>query len=414
MEAREFDLIIWGATGFTGKLVAEYMVRQYGILGDVKWAIAGRSVDKLARVAQEVAGNEAENLPQIIANSDDADSIKALAERATVICTTVGPYALYGEVMVSACVDAGTHYCDLTGEVQWMQRIIEKYQIGAEASGAKIVHTCGFDSIPSDLGVFFLQNEMQKQFQGPAQQVKYRIVNMDGGASGGTVASMMNMMEEAKVDPSILETLSDPYSLNPANMPRGLDGQDQSSPEFDSIFAQWTAPFVMAGINTRVVRRSNALMSYAYGDQFRYDEAMLTGPGPSGYMKAAMVAGGSAMVMLLAAFSASRSLLKKVVPKPGEGPSKEARERGFFDIEIYGVHASGSDKCIKVSVKGDKDPGYGATSKMLAESAVCLAKDSLSVGGGIWTPAAVMGEPLIERLRTSAGMTFEVIATGGS
>jgi len=403
---REFDVIVWGATGFTGQLVAEYMAQTYGVNGDLKWAIAGRSVEKLSQVADDVAGLEATNLQQLIANSDDPDSINALVQKTRVICTTVGPYALYGDVIVAACAEFGTHCCDLTGEVQWMQRMIEKYQAVAESSGARIVHTCGFDSIPSDLGVLFLQQQMKEKHGEPATQIKYRVVSMDGGASGGTVASMMNMMEEAKVDPSISETLADPYALNPPNMPRGPDGGDQTGPEFDMDFKQWTAPFVMAGINTRVVRRSNALMDYVYGKEFRYSEAMLTGEGPGGYIKAAMVAGVSALMMITAAFSPTRSLLQKVAPAPGEGPSKEAREKGSFNIEFIG-------KCgehrLKARVTGDKDPGYGATCKMLAESAVCLARDELEIGGGIWTPASAMGDKLIERLNEKAGMTFELI-----
>lgn len=409
MDTREFDVVIWGATGFTGQLVAEYMFQQYGVGGDVSWAIAGRNLDKLDQVAKDAAGNQADQIPKIIADTTDRDAIFEMVQRTRVVCTTVGPYALYGTVLVEACVTHGTHCCDLTGEVQWMVRTIEQFQFLAESSGAKIVHTCGFDSIPSDLGVFYLQQQMRALHDTYAVEVKYRVGETSGGISGGTVASLMNMMEEVKQDPSITDILADPYSLNPQNMPRGEDGQDQSAALYDLDFMQWTAPFAMAGVNTRVVRRTNALMQYAYGKDFRYSEAMLMGNGPSGYMKAMTVAAVSGLVMLTAAFSPTRSLLKQVVPKPGEGPSAEAIAKGSFNILLHGRHPDDRTKDIKVKVTGDKDPGYGATSKMLAESAVCLAKDELEDGGGILTPVAAMGDKLLQRLQASAGMTFSVI-----
>jgi len=409
MDRREFDVVIWGATGFTGQLVAEYMFQQYGIGGDVCWAIAGRNLEKLDRVAKDAAGNQADQIPKIIADTTDRDAIFEMVQRTRVVCTTVGPYALYGTVLVEACATHGTHCCDLTGEVQWMVRTIEQFQSLAESSGAKIVHTCGFDSIPSDLGVFYLQQQMLALHDTHAVEVKYRVGDTSGGVSGGTVASLMNMMEEVKQDPSITDILSDPYSLNPQNMPRGEDGQDQSAALYDLDFMQWTAPFAMAGVNTRVVRRTNALMKYAYGKDFRYSEAMLMGNGPSGYMKAMTVAGVSGLVMLTAAFSPTRSLLKQVVPKPGEGPSAETIAKGSFNIFLHGRHPDDRTKDIKVKVTGDKDPGYGATSKMLAESAVCLAKDDMEDGGGILTPVAAMGDKLLQRLQANAGMTFTVI-----
>ncbi len=408
-ENRTFDVILWGATGFTGQLVAEYLFKNHGVDGDLKWAIAGRGIDKLDQVAKQIAGNQASEVKCLIANSDDATSIAELAKQTRVICSTVGPYALYGTVMVEACAENGTHYCDLTGEVHWMRDMIDTYQSLAESTGARIVHTCGFDSIPSDMGVYYLQKMMHEKQGVFASEVKFRVVNMQGGASGGTVASMMNMMEEADRNPAIRDVLADPYGLNPQNMPRGVDGPDQTAPLFDLDFKQWTAPFVMAGINTRVVRRTHALQDYRYGDDFRYSEAMLMGNGPAGYVKAALVAGMSGFVMLTAAFSSTRSLLAKVVPKPGEGPTPEAIENGFFDIELFGKHPDDRARSIKVRVTGDKDPGYGATSKMLAESAICLAKDDLDVPGGFLTPAAAMGDRLLTRLQENAGMTFSVI-----
>ena len=404
---REFDVILWGATGFTGQLVAEYLFSRYGLGGELKWAIAGRNREKLAEVAKQAAGNQADQIPVIVADTTDAEAIDQMVQQTRVVCTTVGPYALYGTVLVEACSEHGTHWCDLTGEVQWMVKTIEQFQSQAESSGAKIVHTCGFDSIPSDMGVYFLQKQMQEKHGEVAGEVKYRVADTQGGVSGGTIASMMNMMEEARVDPSITEILSDPYSLNPLNMPRGEDGQDQTGALYDLDFMQWTGPFVMAGINTRVVRRSNALMNYAYGQDFRYSEAMLMGNGPGGYMKAATVAGVSGVMMLAAAFSPTRSLMQRVVPKPGEGPSPEMVKNGYFNIELFGKSHSDSTKKIRVTVTGKGDPGYGATSKMLAESAVCLAKDELPGGGGVLTPSVAMGDKLLERLQANAGMSFQ-------
>lgn len=411
MEAsdRDFDVIVWGATGFTGRLVAEYIALTYGVGRELRWAIAGRSADKLASIASMVSESQAEDLPQLLADINDPDSIDQLVQKTRVICTTVGPYALYGSAMVEACVKHGTHCCDLTGETPWMRKMIDQYQTAAEASGAKIVHTCGFDSIPSDIGVYFLQQCMRERYSAQAAEIKYRVVSSAGGVSGGTVASMMNMMDEAKTDKSIFETLQDPYALNPLNQPRGPDGNDQMGTVYDHDFRQWTGPFMMAGINTRVVRRSNALLNYSYGRAFRYSEAILTGSGPGGYIRALLVALGTALMGLLAALGPTRALLKKMLPAPGEGPSEQARNTGHFNIELLGKHALDESKNIRISVTGDKDPGYGATSKMLAESAVCLAMDSLTEGGGFLTPASAMGDQLVKRLQQKAGMGFHII-----
>lgn len=406
---RDFDVIVWGATGFTGRLVAEYLALTYGVGRQLRWAIAGRSADKLASIASMVSESQTEELPQLLADINDPDSIDQLVQKTRVICTTVGPYALYGSVMVEACVKHGTHCCDLTGETPWMRKMIDQHQTAAESSGAKIVHTCGFDSIPSDIGVYFLQQCMREKYLAQAAEIKYRVVSSAGGVSGGTVASMMNMMDEAKTDKSIFETLQDPYALNPLNQPRGPDGNDQMGTVYDHDFRQWTGPFMMAGINTRVVRRSNALLNYSYGREFRYSEAILTGSGPGGYIRALLVALGTGLMGLLAALGPTRALLKKMLPAPGEGPSEQARNMGHFNIELLGKHALDESKNIRISVTGDKDPGYGATSKMLAESAVCLAMDSLTEGGGFLTPASAMGDQLVKRLQQKAGMGFHII-----
>lgn len=409
--SREYDVVVWGATGFTGKLVVEYIFQTYGLDGDLKWAVAGRNANKLDEVCREVAGDAAAQIPQVVADSNDEASLRQMVASTTAVCTTVGPYALYGSLLVRLCAEEGTHYADLTGEVQWMHRMINDHFTTAEASGARIVHTCGFDSIPSDMGAWFVQREMHDRHGVFATRVKYRVKKAEGGFSGGTVASMMNMMEEARVDPSVLDIIDDPYALNPPNMPRGDDGADLTSSEYDTDFGQWIAPFVMAGINTRVVRRSHALQGYPWGAHFRYDEATLTGPGPGGMTRASMMAGGTSLMMLFTRVTPLRNLLGRLAPSPGEGPSEETIEKGFFEIELLGSHPEDPTKNLSVTVTGDKDPGYGATAKMIAESAICLAKDELDSPTGILTPSVAMGDKLLKRLVEKAGMTFTAEAS---
>ena len=399
---RSYDIVLFGASGFTGRLVAEYLLQHYGHQDQLHWAIAGRNRDKLAGVAADLG---APDLPLLVADSDDAEALAELAGAATVVCTTVGPYALYGSELVRACVAAGTHYCDLTGEVHWMRDMIDRHQEDAQASGARMVHTCGFDSIPSDLGTLYLQSAMLEEHGVPARHVKYRAAGFSGAFSGGTVASMINMMEQAAANPAIGRVIADPYALLPAGCPRGEDGADQSTAIYDRDFQRWTLPFVMAGINTRVVRRSNALLEFAYGQDFRYDEATLAPSRlpPIGAKVAAlaMSAGQAAM-----AASPARALARRVLPSPGQGPDRRARERGYFDIYLYGVHPEDRSLDLIARVTGDRDPGYGSTSKMLAEAAICLATDDLDCGGGFWTPASAMGHSLIQRLQANAGLTF--------
>ncbi len=406
MTNKTFDIVVWGATGFTGRLVTEYLFKTYGTDGDLKWAVAGRNPAKLTQLNQDIADN---TLPQIIADSADEASLRELVASTRAVCTTVGPYALYGTKLVALCAELGTHYCDLTGETPWMRQIIDDYGANAEKSGARIVHNCGFDCIPSDLGTYFVQSEMFKRHGVYATQVKFRVAGTAGGASGGTIASMMNIMEEAKKDPNIFALMADPYALNPLNLPRGEDVGDQTGAQFDPDFRQWTGPFVMAGINTRVVRRSHALMGYPWGSGFRYDESVLTGSGPGGFFKAAMLVAGTAVLMGAMVFGPTRKLLGRMAPAPGEGPSREAIENGYFKIEILALHPTDPNKNIKALVTGDRDPGYGATSKMIAESAICLAKDDLDSAAGILTPAVAMGRSLLDRLSRKAGMSFTIV-----
>ncbi len=406
MSARKYDIIVLGASGFTGRLVMEYLIANYGTNGDLKWAIAGRNQSKLEEVrALYLADKQQASLPILLADSSDPDSLAALAQSTRAMCTTVGPYALYGTAVVAACVSAGTHYCDLAGEVQWMAEIISSYQVEAENSGARIVHTCGFDSIPFDLGAWFLQDAMMKEHGVAAIEIKTRVGRFSGAASGGTIASMLNMLSEADDNSSILELMDNPYSLNPEGATTGPDGPDQSGAVYDPDFKQWTSPFVMAAVNTRVVRRSNALLNFPWGKGFHYNEATLCKSRAAATRNA--VAGKIGMGLM--GNRTARGLAARILPKPGEGPSQQVREKGFYELFFHGIHPLDRNKDMRVKVSGDMDPGYGSTSKMLAESAVCLAKDDIEVGGGIWTPASAMNELLLDRLTNKAGLKFEII-----
>jgi len=387
--SREFDVIIYGATGFTGRLVAEYLQAEYGDT-DLKWAMAGRSANKLASVRAEMGVSEDAAL--ITANSDDAASLEAMCARTRAVITTVGPYQLYGEPLVAAAVKSGTDYVDLCGEPAWMKDIIESYDADAKASGARIVLSCGFDSIPFDMGVYALQQHAKANHGAPCPVVRGRVRAMQGTFSGGTAASFMETMKRASVQPEILNWLKDPFSLVP-----DFDGPKQphgAKPIFEDDLNSWSAPFIMASINTKNIHRSNALMGHDYGADFVYDEMMFTGPGDKGQAMAEAIAKGNAF--------------GDNPPKPGEGPSKEERENGFYDVLFIGTTADG--KMTTASVKGDKDPGYGSTSKMIAEAALTLVHDRPQdvVGGGVYTSAPAMGQALIDRLEAHAGLTFTI------
>ncbi|MEZ5553087.1 MAG: saccharopine dehydrogenase NADP-binding domain-containing protein [Pseudomonadales bacterium] len=408
MSDREFDVVVWGATGFTGRLVAEYLIERYGVAQQFNWAIAGRSPRRLEALRQTL-GVGADALPIIVADSHDRDSLDELAGRTRVVCSTVGPYALYGSELVAACANLGTHYCDLTGEVHWMRRMIDEHHESARRSGARIVHTCGFDCIPADMGVHWLQREMRARHGVYCQAIKFRAEAFKGGFSGGTVASMMNMMAEAEKHPEIRRIASDPYALNPAGGPRGLDGPEKTYPEWDVDFNAWVSPFAMAAVDTKVVRRSNALLDFRYGSEFRYDEGILIPYGQFGFPAAVALAGSTAMFSAATGSGMLRDLLGRVLPEPGEGPSREAREKGYFQIQFLGRHPTSAALDLRLRVRGDRDPGYGSTAKMLGESAVCLAKDALSSPGGILTPSVAMGDALVDRLQENAGVTFEAL-----
>lgn len=407
---REFHVVVWGATGFTGKLVAEYLAQQYGVGGDLRWAIAGRSQARLEQV-RESLGEAAAALPIIVADSMDAASLEKMVGRTRVVCSTVGPFAKYGSELVAACATHGTDYCDITGEAHWIRAMIDAHEEAARESGARIVHCCGFDSIPSDLGVLVMQEAFRARHGVPAGEIKFRVRRVKGKFSGGTFASMLAAVEAASKDPAVRRALGHPYSLNPAGEQTGPPPTDPRGPGFDQDVNAWVAPFVMAAINTKIVRRSNALMNYRYGKAFRYGEGVMTGQGAAGMLRAAAMSGVLAGFMGLLLLPPTRSLLgKSVLPQPGEGPNREERENGMFDIRLVALHPDDRSVRLRGRVSADRDPGYGATCRMLGESAVCLAMDAEPRGkaGGFWTPASCMGQSLVQRLERSAGMRFEV------
>ncbi len=392
MTSKPYDIVVHGATGFTGRLVIEYLLQHYPVGSGVRWAMSGRSADKLAAVREEVGAPA--DTPLVVTDSADAASLQALMAQTRLVLTTVGPYQLYGNQLVAACAASGVDYVDLCGEPAWMRKMIDAHEASAKASGARIVFSCGFDSIPFDLGMLMLQNEMRAQFGTTASRVRGRVRKMKGTFSGGTAASLKATMAAAMQDPGVMDLLRNPFSLTP-----GFEGPRQPSgnkPILEQDLGLWVAPFVMAAINTRNLHRSNFLLGHAWGADLVYDEMILTGPGEKGEAVARAVA-------------ADKSLGAEGGPKPGEGPSRAEREAGFYDVLFLGQDAAGHT--VRVGVKGDRDPGYGSTSKMIAEAAVCLLQDAGGTTGGIWTPASAMGVALIARLQKSAGMAFAVEAS---
>ncbi|MBX3189238.1 MAG: saccharopine dehydrogenase NADP-binding domain-containing protein [Labilithrix sp.] len=397
--SRSFDVVLFGATGFTGKLVAEYLAGK-----DLTWAIAGRNRDKLEKVRRDLSLGD---LPILVADGHDAASLEALVPKTRVVATTVGPYNEHGRLLATTCARHGTHYCDITGEVPFIRASIDANHEEAVATRARVVHCCGFDSIPFDLGVHMLWDRAHQGGHHLAW-AKGFAAKLKGGFSGGTVASMLALAKEAGRDREVRRLLGNPYALDPDPRVQGPPSPDQHGVRKDEDLGRWTAPFVMAAINTRVVRRSNAILDYAYGKDFRYSEAMSFAPGPKGLFGASMVTGGLVGFLAAAAFPPTRELLARAfLPKPGEGPSKEERERGFFEVKILAETDHGER--LSGRVAGKSDPGYGETAKMLGESALCLAKDDalLPARYGVLTPASSMGMHLVDRLRR-AGMTFEV------
>ena len=387
MSDKSFDVVIYGATGFTGKLVVEYMQEKYGNDEDVSWAIAGRSKEKLIAVSEDLKVGS--NIPHLLVDSNDTDSIVSMVQQAKCVLTTVGPYQLYGANILQQCVIHGVDYVDLCGEPGWMHEMINEHAEQAKETGARIVFSCGFDSIPFDLGVYFLQKEVIARHGQPASNVRGRVRAMNGEFSGGTAASLGATMASLKEKPELFEILVNPFALS-----NGFTGPEQaqdSKPIYDDKLETWVAPFFMAPINTKNVHRSNALMDHLYGEDFCYNEMWIQGPGEEGKTAAEFV--GSMNPLADA-------------PAPGEGPSKESRDNGNYDVLFCADLADGST--LHAAVSGDMDPGYGSTSKMIAESAICLVKECPHLIGGIYTPAPAMGEKLIARLQANAGLDFRL------
>ena len=383
----KYDIVVFGASGYTGRLVAEYLQEEYANTA-LKWAMAGRSLDKLASVRTALGIPDSVDLVSV--DSDDAASVGQMVSDCKVVITTVGPYQLYGEELIKQCAEQGTDYVDLSGEPSWMHETIAQHSAAAKASGARIVHSCGFDSIPFDLGVYCLQQRAITQTGKPIATVKGRVRAMNGTFSGGTIASLRATVASAQANPAIIKVLTNPFALT-----EGFTGPEQptgAAPQYDEELNSWSAPFVMAAINTKNIHRSNFLLGHQYGEDFRYDEMLLTGDGEQG--KAA------------AEYVAKDDSIGKSDLQPGDGPTQEERENGNYDAIFAGQNSEG--ELMISSVQGDRDPGYGSTSKMLAEAAICLLENPTLASGGLWTPAAAMGQALIDRLHAHAGLTFQI------
>ncbi len=382
----KYDFVIYGATGFTGKLVVEYAINQYASNNEISWAIAGRNNEKLEHVQEKY--NLPSNIGKIVVDSNDQNSIDEMVSQTKCVLTTVGPYQLYGEKIIKTCISTGTDYVDLCGEPGFMHKIISECSAEAKETGARIVFSCGFDSIPFDLGVLFVQEEVMAKLNKYASSVRGRVRAMNGEFSGGTAASMKATMATLQSNPELINILVNPHAL--CDGMQGVQQDDDSKPVYDEELDTWVAPFFMAPINTKNIHRSNKLMNHIYGENFKYNEMWIQGPGEEG--KAA------------AEFISTMNPLGDA-PEPGDGPSRESRENGNYDV-LFCADVDG--ETIKASVSGDMDPGYGSTSKMITESAVCLVKDCENLAGGIYTPAASMGKKLIKRLESSAGLTFKL------
>ena len=410
-DIRPYAVVLYGATSFVGQITAHYLTNflsnnknEDG--SNVSWAIAGRDENKLNKLQAKLESK----VDIIIANSNDAASLDKMTKQTQVIISTVGPYLKYGEPLIKSCAENGTDYVDLTGEAIFIKDMMDKYQDTAKQSGARIVNSCGFDSIPSDLGAYFTQAKAEEKFGETCNIIHMRVKAAKGGISGGTIASMASIFEEAGEDKSRRKQVANPYLLNDDADAPNVRQDNVKKPEYDSNHKRWLAPFVMATINTRIVHRTNQLLSYEYGRDFKYDEAMWMKDGVKGKLSSyAMSAGllGFATAMMI---KPSRELLSKhVLPKAGSGPSKDEQENGYFDIRHFGQTAKNDTITIKVT--GDRDPGYGSTSRMISQAALCLAQDisKEDVGGGFWTPASAMGDKLITRLEAHSGLSFEVI-----
>lgn len=404
-EDRECDLVLLGATGFVGRLTAAYLAENAP--AGLRVGLAGRSRQRLEKV-RDGLGEAAREWPLIEADTSDADGARELARKAGVIATTVGPYRRLGLPLARACAEAGTDYADLTGEVLFIRDTIDGCHETAVGTGARIVHSCGFDSVPSDLGVLLAHQAATADGAGELEDTVLVVKALKGGISGGTLASGIGQADEMRTSASSRRAVADPYALSPdrAAEPKLGDEQDQYLPRYDPLLGQWTGPFLMASFNTRIVRRSNALLGWEYGRRFRYREVTGFGAGPVGAAKATGFTAGFAVLMAGVGLPPARKLLNPLLPKPGQGPGEEARRNGFFRLQVHARTSGGARYVTEVGAQGD--PGYAATAVMLGESALCLAldRDRLPDRAGVLTPATAMGTPLADRLR-AAGHTYQ-------
>ena len=411
MAGRPFDIVLWGATGATGRRAADHLARRCAESG-LRLAIGGRNKEKLDAVRADLPDAGAD-IAVLVGDSHDTAFMHDLATQARVVVSTVGPFALYGSELVAACAANGTHYCDLTAEPQWMRAMIDAHDATARETGARLVHACGHDSIPSDLGVQFLQEIAMKRHGAPCKRVATRVTRMKGGFSGGTAASFVNAMKLREVDPDFDRLSRDPYALCPEGERDGPDGPDRMMPievTWDADLEAWTKPYFMGPMNSKVVRRSNAIMGYPYGRDFRYEETALTRGGLGGWWAAMSSTLFLRLFLKAMANPKTRRVLQaRVLPKSGEGPSKEVRESGSYELVQVGELPDGT--ILKVRITGQGDPGVRSTTMMLTEAALCLAEDGgkMRVGGGFWTPAACMGPLLRDRITAHAGLSFELI-----
>jgi short subunit dehydrogenase-like uncharacterized protein len=404
--SQKFDLILFGATGFTGRLVAEYLLARHGVGLELNWALAGRSQARLLELRQQIGAPA--TLPVLEADATDAAALRGLVRQARVVISTVGPYQRHGQALVTACAEAGTDYVDRCGEPAWMAQMIGQLQAPAQASGARIVFSCGFDSVPFDLGVVYAHTESMRRHGLPLVRVQGRVRLMKGGMSGGTVASALATFEAMGRDKAVGRLMADPFALTPGF--RGPLQPDGEGAAWDEATQSWSGPFVMATINTKNVHRTNALRGHPWGRDFVYDERQLTGDGEAGRKRALALARNARWQNLLLGLAPTRGLLRRwVLPKPGQGPSLAQREAGRYELLFSGETAEG--QALQALVKGDRDPGYGSTSKMIAECALCLLRDVNHgmTAGGVWTPGAAMGMALVRRLEAHAGLSFELL-----
>jgi short subunit dehydrogenase-like uncharacterized protein len=409
MSEPRFDLVLFGATGFVGRILCRYFLEAGITDPGIAWAIAARSQQRLDALKADL-GPAAASLETLVANADDESALRSLCEKTRLVVSTVGPYDLYGDTLVKVCAETGTDYCDITGEVRWMRRMIDAHEPSARRTGARIVHACGFDCVPSDLGVSFLQQQALRIHGEHCPVVRMRLLAASGAFSGGTLATMLNEARAVAANRRLLLVLGNPYCLCPHGYENATGQHRVAGVEYDDTLGKWIAPNIMASVDEPVVFRSHALLDHPYGEDFQYNEGMAMGRGASGRIKAGALTGAGKLFLAAATQAPLRAFLRRfILPAPGEGPDEDSQRRGFYVIRFYG-HTAGGQR-VAVQVTGDRDPGYGSTARILGECALSLATDIAKADkpGGFWTPATVYDDRLIKRLGKRAGVTFEVL-----